>query len=472
MNNRELGNTDPDLTISQFLSQDQSLLKHNLGQINIKHVRERFSKALNEITRLEKIIEDKNTLLTTSAKEKERLLDTLNKAINDKKRLHNKFADFDVLRNMEIAEVKQSAEKMVSKINHLRKETNELIDDIFEKDKAIEEMKYTIEKKELQLRDVQADLDVAIETLRGIESTYKEMETNYKAINQEKDALIEKLNAPIEQQNTGHSVEEYRKLLDIATSEKEVFEKRLSGLREQRTKEMSDYQATIERLTAEKDKLNLKLIEATKDVALSKEENAAIEALREIEANHKVIEQERDDLKEQLKIIVHDSIQKSEAEAEHRKNIEELNNTIDNLKITIGEKINENVSLKDKISSLNLLLDGKKNEENSFNNKSVKFEKTLQLKGQQSEEASEYQATIERLTVEKDELNKKLSELGERVTLPKEEKVVREVSSDKRLLYFKSLAERSEGRKFPEKMIYIAPSRFGRIKKILQARLF
>lgn len=451
MNNRELGNTDPDFTINQLLSQDQSLLKHNLGQINIKHVRERFSKALNEITHLEKIIEDKNTLLATSAKEKERLLHTLNKAIDDKKRLHNKFADFDVLRNMEIAEFKQSAEKMVSKINHLRKETNELIDDIFEKDKTIEEMKHTIEKKELQLRDVQADLDVA----------------------------IEKLNAPIKQQDTGHSFEEYRKLLDIAASEKEMLGRRLSGLREQRTKEMSDYQATIERLTAEKDKLTLKLIEATKDVALSKEENAAIEALREVESrnkeietNYKTIEQERDDLKEQLKLIVHDSIQKSEAEAEYRKNIEELNNTIDNLKITIQEKINENIPLKDEISSLNLLLDGKKNEENSFNNKSVNPEKTLQLKKQQSREASEYQATIERLTVEKDELNKKLSEIGERVTLPKEEKVVREVSSDKRLLYFKSPAERSGGRKFPEKMIYIAPSRFGWIKKILQARLF
>ncbi len=147
MNNRELGNTDPDFTINQLLSQDQSLLKHNLGQINIKHVRERFSKALNEITRLEKIIEDKNMLLATSAKEKERLLHTLNKAIEDKKRLYNKFADFDVLRNMEIAEIKQSAEKMVSKINHLRKETNELIDDIFEKDKTIEEMKHTSQEK-------------------------------------------------------------------------------------------------------------------------------------------------------------------------------------------------------------------------------------------------------------------------------------------------------------------------------------
>ncbi|MDP3112662.1 MAG: hypothetical protein Q8M71_11230 [Thermodesulfovibrionales bacterium] len=374
MNNRESGNTDPDFTINQLLSQDQSLLRHNLGQINIKHVRERFSKALNEITRLEKIIEDKDTLLAASEKEKGRLLHTLNKANDDKQRLRNKFADFDVLRNMEIAEVKQSAEKMVSKINHLREETNELIDDIFEKDKTIEEMKHTIEKKELQLQDIQADLDVAIETLRG---------------------------------------EEYRKLLDIATSEKEVFEKRLSGLREQRTKEMSDYQATIERLTAEKDKLNLKLIEATKDVALSKEENAAIAALRDSEANNRVIEQERDNLKEQLKIIVHDSIQKSEAEAELRKNIEELNNTIAELNLRLTERNNPPIP-------------------------------PFPHSGGFAEEK-------------------------EKVGKGGFEKNVEELSADKKMLYFK---DKTVSQKFPEKMIYIAPTKFGWIKKILQSRLF
>ena len=357
MNNRELGNTDPDFIINQLLSQDQSLLKHNLGQINIKHVRERFSKALNEITRLEKIIEDNNALLETSAKEKERLLHTLNKAIDDKKRLHNKFADFDVLRNMEIAEIKQSAEKMVSKINHLRKETNELIDDIFEKDKTIEEMKHTIEKKELQLRDVQADMDVAIETLRGIESAYKELETNYRAVKQEKDALIEKLNAPIEQQDTGHSVEEYIKLLDIAASEKEMLERRLSGLREQRNRDLSEHQTAIEKLLAEK------------------------------------------------------TAEKAELETARR--------------------------------------------------------------------------NIERLTSEKAELNLKLTEANNPPDLPfpssgrcdskpgglAEEKEKRDIdlSADKKMLYFK---DETAWPKFPEKMIYIAPSGFRRIKKILQSRLF
>ncbi|MFA4829838.1 MAG: hypothetical protein WC855_10695 [Thermodesulfovibrionales bacterium] len=361
MNNRELGNTDPDFTINQLLPQDQSLLKHNSGQINIKLVRERFSKALDEITRLEKIIEDKDTLLATAEKEKERLLHTLNKAIEDKKRLHNKLADFDVLRNMEIAEIKQSAEKMVSKINHLREETNELMDDIFEKDKTIEEMKYKIEKKELQLRDVQAELDTAIETLRGSESAYKELQTNYKAVKQERAELIEKLNAPVEQQDTGPSVEEYRKLLDIAVSEKELLEKRLSGLREQRDRDLSEHHTAIEKLTAEKDKL----------------------------------------------------------ETAHR--------------------------------------------------------------------------TIERLTSERDELNLKLTEANNPPVPPfphsggfaeeKEkvgdstlrggkggfEKKVGELSADKKMLYFK---DKTVSQKFPEKMIYIAPSKFGWIKKVLQARLF
>lgn len=359
---------DPDLVINQLLSQDQSA-KHGAGQLNIKHIRERFFSALKEISHLEKALEEKNTQLAIAARERDRLIHALNKVFEEKKKLHERVADFDVLRNMEIAEFKQSAEKIVDQLNRIHEEKYELLEDIFEKDRAIDDLKKANKKKERQIEELQANMDTAFETLKGSESRYKELEANYKVIEQEKDNLREKLNAAIDQQETGVSeeAEEYKRLLEISTSEKEAVERQLSGMREQMASDIAGYQTTIEKLSAKKDELSLNLTELNK----------------------------------KLSTMIYDLTQKAEKEAEYFDKVKKLNSVIVDMKIIIAEKIDENTSLKDEISSLNSLLDEKGKEEERVNAGKANLEKDLQLKGQEIEDLkSQYDADIKRVASE------------------------------------------------------------------------
>lgn len=364
---------DPDSIFRQHQSQDQSQQEDSTGQINIKNIRERFLNALKEVERLEKIIENKNKLLTTAEKEKERLLQRLNMALEDKKRLYNRLADFDIIRNMEILELKQGAKMMLDERKRLLKENESLIEEVFEKDKTIDELRF-------QLQEAQINLDTAIETLKKVESKYNNLEANYKVIEQERDDLKEKLSGAelrehrekgvkegdvlikdiesryneletnyrtIEQekdklkeelsmmeqdliQKTKAEAESEISFLSSLLEEEKKEEERLnneiinlgkalqlkeqellskdqviSKLKEQREKDISGYQATIERLTAERDEFNFKLIEA---------------------------EQEKDALQGRLDMITEELAQKAEAEAEHRNKVEELNNLIADLR--------------------------------------------------------------------------------------------------------------------------------------------
>gem|GEM_PF-1204712 len=152
----------------------------NTEPVNAELVRERFFKALKEITHLEKSIEEKNTALASAAEEKDRLIHALNKAFEDKKRLQDRIADLDIVRNMEIVEFKTGLDKLRDDNNVLRKQKNELLDDIYKKDKDIEDLKHTIEWKELDITEAKAYLDTALDALRKSELKCKELETNYK----------------------------------------------------------------------------------------------------------------------------------------------------------------------------------------------------------------------------------------------------------------------------------------------------
>lgn len=380
---------DPDLVINQLLSQDQSA-KHGAGQLNIKHIRERFFSALKEISHLEKALEEKNTQLAIAARERDRLIHALNKAFEEKKKLHERVADFDVLRNMEIAEFKQSAEKIVDQLNRIHEEKYELLEDIFEKDSAIDDLKKANKKKERQIEELQANMDTAFETLKGSESRYKELEANYKVIEQEKDNLREKLNAAIDQQETGVSeeAEEYKRLLEISIPEKEAVERQLSGMREQMASDIAGYQTTIEKLSAKKDELSLNLTELNK----------------------------------KLSTMIYDLTQKAEKEAEYFDKVKKLNSVIVDMKIIIAEKIDENTSLKDEISSLNSLLDEKGKEEERVNAGKANLEKDLQLKGQEIEDLkSQYDADIKRVASEMERSTAEKAELETGIKGIKEE---------------------------------------------------
>ena len=167
--------------------------KHGQGAepLNTEIIRERFFKALKEIAYLEKALEEKNTALASTAEEKDRLFHALNKAFEDKKRLQDRIADIDIVRNMEIVDFKTGLDKLRDERDFLLKEKDELIEDIYKRDKTIEELKYTIEKKGLQLQEIQADMDTALEAMRKTELKCKELETHHKAVEQRQTGFVE-----------------------------------------------------------------------------------------------------------------------------------------------------------------------------------------------------------------------------------------------------------------------------------------
>ena len=77
-------------------------------------------------------------------------------------------------------------------------------------------------------------------------------------------------------------------------------------------------------------------------------------------------------------------------------------------------------------------------------------------------EISDYRTAVERLTAERDKLSLKLLETNRELSLPVKEKSAPKLSPDKRMLFLES----GKSVKYPDKMIYIAPARFGWIKKI------
>lgn len=477
MNDKESGDMDPDSLLNQLLSQDQPQYKHSAGQLNIKNIRERFLNALKEVSRLEKVLEEKNTLLATSAKEKERLIHAINKAFEDKKRLHDRLADFDIVRNMEIAELRQGVEEIMSGRHRLLKENEDIVEDIFERDKTIDELRYTIEKKELQLQEVQTDLYTAIETMRDIESKYKDMETQYKGIEQEKNILKEKLNAAIDQQETGVSeeTEEYRRLLEISTSEKEAVERQLSWLRQQRAIDISEYQS----MAAETKDLNLKLTEAERELSLLKEENAAGEILKEVEeryndleVKYKLIEGERDGLKEKLSrmeneiSLLNSLLSESEKEKESfntegvsfGKTLELKDKEIEDLKSQFNADTRKHILEIERLTDEKVSLEadiGEIREELERKDKSIS-----ELEEQTDKDISEHQVAIEKLTAEKDELNLKLTEVEKELALIKEENIaieaLREVESRYKELEVKHTGTEEERDILKDKLDMIA----------------
>jgi hypothetical protein len=92
---------------------------------------------------------------------------------------------------MEIVDFKTGLDKLRDERDFLLKEKDELIEDLYKRDKTIEELKYTIEKKGLQLQEIQADMDTALEAMRKTELKCKELETRCKAVEQRKTDFVE-----------------------------------------------------------------------------------------------------------------------------------------------------------------------------------------------------------------------------------------------------------------------------------------
>ena len=194
MGEREFEDITPEGLINRLHTHEPGAQpKHRQGAepLNTEIIRERFLNAIKEITHLEKALEEKNTALASTAEEKDRLFHALNKAFEDKKRLQDRIADIDIVRNMEIVDFKAGLDKLRDERDFLLKEKDELIEDLYKRDKTIEELKYTIEKKELQLQEIQADMDTALEAMRKTELKCKELETRCKAVEQRKTDFVE-----------------------------------------------------------------------------------------------------------------------------------------------------------------------------------------------------------------------------------------------------------------------------------------
>jgi len=466
MNDRE-ENIDPDLIINQLLSRDLSA-KHGAGPLNIKYIKERFLNALKEIAHLEKALEEKNTQLATSAKEKDRLIHALNKAFEEKKKLHDRLADFDVLRNMEIAEFKQSAEKIVTQLNRIHEEKYELLEDVFKKDRAIDDLKKTIKKKEFRIQELQTDLYTAIETLKGTESRYKDMEANYIIIEQERDSLKGKLSM------TGYDSRQKSEVVDSTL--RVEYQDKLEAL----DNEMRGLKTGLEKDLQLKDEL----INDLKGLYDTNLKTAALEIERltsEKAATETDIKEIKEGLERYKKSLLVTNIEKE---------------TINELLKKAEEKINSLEDKNNEISLLNSLLDKMKKEQEGINDERINLEKNLQLKIQQiadmknqydseikrfeqliseskeqrDKEVSEYQAAIKKLTAELDVLNLKLTTTDKEVILPEEERTEPSDNlpsatpfNDRRFLISDVRHPTSAGYR-PSKIIYVEPSMFGWIK--------
>jgi predicted nuclease with TOPRIM domain len=194
MGEREFEDITPEGLINRLHTHEPGAQpKHRQGAepLNTEIIRERFLNAIKEIAHLEKALEDQNTALASTAEEKDRLFHALNKAFEDKKKLQDRIADIDIVRNMEIVDFKAGLDKLRDELDFLLKEKDELIEDIYKRDKAIEELKSTIEKKGLQLQEIQADMDTALEAMRKTELKCKELETRYKAAEQRQSVFVE-----------------------------------------------------------------------------------------------------------------------------------------------------------------------------------------------------------------------------------------------------------------------------------------
>ena len=195
MGEREFEDITPESLINRLQTQEMSGARSKHGQgavpLNTEIIRERFLNALKEIAHLEKALEDKNTALASTAEEKDRLFHALNKAFEDKKKLQDRIADIDIVRNMEIVDFKTGLDKLRDERDFLLKEKDELIEDLYKRDRTIDELKYTIEKKGLQLQEIQADMDTALEAMRKTELKCKELETRYKAVEQRQSGFVE-----------------------------------------------------------------------------------------------------------------------------------------------------------------------------------------------------------------------------------------------------------------------------------------
>lgn len=195
MGDREFKDITPESLTNRLQTQEPSgahpQRRQGTEPLNTEIIRERFFNALKEIAHLEKALEEKNTTLVSTAEEKDRLFHALNKVSEDKKKLQDRIADIDIVRNMEIVDFKSGLDKLRDERDFLLKEKDELIDDLYKRDKTIEELKYTIEKKGLQLQEIQADMDTALEAMRKTELKCKELETRYKAAEQRKTDFVE-----------------------------------------------------------------------------------------------------------------------------------------------------------------------------------------------------------------------------------------------------------------------------------------
>ncbi|HBR22250.1 MAG TPA: hypothetical protein DD713_06760 [Nitrospiraceae bacterium] len=195
MGDREFDDITPESLINRLQTQESSGVQPEQRQsadpLNTKIIRERFLNALKEIAHLEKALEEKNTALASTVEEKDRLFHALNKAFEDKKKLQDRIADIDIVRNMEIVDFKAGLDKLRDERDFLLKEKDDVIEDLYKRDQTIEELKYTIEKKGLQLQEIQADMDTALEAMRKTELKCKELETRYKAAEQRKTDFVE-----------------------------------------------------------------------------------------------------------------------------------------------------------------------------------------------------------------------------------------------------------------------------------------
>lgn len=410
---------DPESSLNNLQSQqsrEQSLQKDGTGHPDIKVIKERFLNALKEIARLERIIEEKNTQLAVTAEEKDRLLHSMDKAFEKERHLHDKIADFDILRNVELLEAREEIKLLTNEINRLNKESGSLLEEVFKKDKVIEELRHIPEGKEPS---------PAGENLEGLESKYRDMEAMYKAIEEERDGLKEKLiratsdlaqKAEIENEYLSR-LEEFKKTISDLTMKMDEKIKENSSLKN----EMSELRALLDENRQE---VNKNINERT-----SAEENLQLKE-QEIEVLNSLYGADKKRLESEIERL---SAEKSEFEKAIR-DMESRNNEY------LGE-----LSSKDKLIS--------------------------ELKEQMDKDISGYQAEMEKLKAEKEALILEPAE-GKKEVTPIEESKEEEPAADRYSIGLKSPAEEKEGvapydkAAGEQKMIYMESPGFRGIKML------
>ena len=361
--------------INELRSLIESDMTYSKEELN-RRVKDLLFRVLIELRRLEETTRDKSNLIERHANERKNLIKKLNEAAKGEQKAYERLADLDITRHAYVAELGQEMEKLKAEKEKLIAKENEIINGAFKNDKAIEELKREVEKKNLQLKEMQEDLNSALQTYRESESKFKLLENELKAIrNSNMDS--------VERNYREEIIEEGIAMLDNLEKDSDEKVRRDSeGIISSKNNEIAALKEQADMFSFGKNELSRKLEDVNRDFAIVKSDNKKLlEKLSELKNELDALKAEKDSEIQKVK--------------EHEKDII----------FGKGSLINEFENVQEELSLL------KDEKDKLYGKLSDVMEELDRVKNEKTEQASAFRHDIESMRVEvkhvKEELDAK-----------------------------------------------------------------